>query len=706
VWVAATGKAAGGVLDVDDQVSRLVTTEVESQYRSIFENAVEGIYQTTFEGRYLRVNPALARVYGYPSPEALIKGLTDIAGQLYFDPKRRDDFKRAMAEEGIVQDFEAQVYRADRSVIWITENARCVRDSTGKILYYEGTVEDITQRKADEEQIRLLATVFDNVADGILMVDRDLIVRAVNPAYENMTGFARQELVGTKLDILAPGYHEKTFIESVWSEIAARGRWTGEATCRRMNGSPFIGAMSISSVQGLDGKPSHHVIACSDISLRKKQEARIRHQANFDLLTELPNRWLTTERLEQAILYATRGKTGLAVLFIDLNGFKQVNDGLGHQAGDELLKQVAKRLRACTRLSDVVGRLGGDEFLIVAADATEPRVGSSLAQKIIYSFADPFQILGREIYCVPSIGVAHYPDDGNTAEFLVRNADMAMYTAKQNKAHPVVLFEPHMLSAAADRLDIENDLRRAYERKEFVLYYQPKVDATSRAIVGAEALVRWLHPERGLVPPAAFITLAEECGLINAIGEWTLREACTQFVRWRDAGGNLKSVSVNLSPTQFQDRGLTTVVERILHDTKIPAGCLELELTESAMSVDMESAITTLGTLKAMGVKLSIDDFGTGYSSLAYLKRLPIDVVKIDRSFVKDLSTSQVDGKIVDAIIDLAGGLGFNVVAEGVETREQAEILRNSHCELLQGYLFSKPVDAAAFGQLMVASPR
>ena len=680
-----------------------MTTEVESQYRSIFENAVEGIYQTTFEGRYLRVNPALARIYGHASPEALIKGLTDIAGQLYVDPKRRDEFKRAMAEEGIVQDFEAQVYRADRSIIWITENARCVRGADGKIQYYEGTVEDITQRKADEEQIRLLATVFDNVADGILMVDRDLMVRAVNPAYENITGFARDELLGTKLDMLAPGYHEKTFIDSVWSEMAARGRWTGEATCRRMNGSPFIAAMSISAVNGIDGNPSHYVIACSDISLRKKQEARIRHQANFDLLTELPNRWLTTERLEQAILYAARGKTGLAVLFLDLNSFKQVNDGLGHQAGDELLKQVAKRLRACTRLSDVVGRLGGDEFLIVAADATEPRVGASLAQKIIYSFADPFQILGREIYCVPSIGVAHYPDDGDTAELLVRNADMAMYAAKQNKAHPVVLFEPHMLSAAADRLDIENDLRRAYERKEFVLYFQPKVDSTSRLVAGAEALVRWQHPERGLVPPAAFITLAEECGLINAIGEWTMREACTQFVRWRAAGSSIKSVSVNLSPTQFQDRGLTGVVERILRDTKIEPGCLELELTESAMSVDMESAITTLGTLKAMGVKLSIDDFGTGYSSLAYLKRLPIDVVKIDRSFVKDLSTSQVDGKIVEAIIDLADGLGFNVVAEGVETREQAEILRNNRCELLQGYLFSKPVDAGAFEKLLAA---
>jgi diguanylate cyclase (GGDEF)-like protein/PAS domain S-box-containing protein len=704
VGTARSGGRSGGDVKVNEVPPHL-SADIESQYRSIFENAVEGIYQTTVEGRYLRVNPALARIYGYGSPETLIQGLTDIAGQLYVDPHRRDDFKRAMSEAGIVQDFEAQVYRADRGVIWITENARCVRDATGAIQYYEGTVEDITQRKSNEEQIRLLATVFDSVGDGIIMVDRDLVIRAVNPAYESITGFASADLLGTKLDMLAPGYHEKTFIASVWAEIAARGRWTGEATCRRMNGGPFVAAMSISSVRDPDDETAHYVVTCGDISFRKKQEERILHQANFDLLTQLPNRWLTTERLQQALLYAERQKSGLAVLFIDMNGFKQINDGLGHQAGDELLKQVAKRLRASTRLSDVVGRLGGDEFLIVAADATEPKVGSSLAHKLLYSFADPFQIHGREIFCMPSIGVAHYPDDGNTAELLVRNADMAMYAAKQNKARPIVLFEPHMLSVAAERLDIENDLRRAYERREFVLHFQPKVDSGSHRIVGAEALVRWMHPEKGLVPPGAFISLAEECGLITTIGEWTMREACTHFMRWQELGLELKSVSVNLSPTQFLDRGLTGVVERILKETKMPPGCLELELTESAMSVDMEQAITTLGILKSMGVKLSIDDFGTGYSSLAYLKRLPIDVVKIDRSFVKDLATNAADGKIVEAIIDLADGLGFNVVAEGVETGAQAEFLRANHCELLQGYLFSRPVDAGAFTTLLERPP-
>ncbi len=381
------------------------------------------------------------------------------------------------------------------------------------------------------------------------------------------------------------------------------------------------------------------------------------------------------------------------MLYIDLNGFKQVNGGMGHQAGDELLRLVAKRLKTSTRFSDVVGRLGGDEFVIGASDLTDIKGGAALVHKVLYNFGDPFTINGREIYCLQSIGVAHFSADGNTADLLIRNADMAMYAAKQNKTRPVVVFESHMLSVAAERLDIENDLRRVLARQEFILHYQPKVDSTTHEILGAEALIRWQHPEKGFVPPGSFISLAEECGLIMQIGEWTLREACAQFVKWRANNIPIKSVSVNLSPTQFLDRGLVDVVQRILTETKIDPKCLELELTEGAMSVDIERAITTLGNLRALGVKLSIDDVGTGYSSLAYLKRLPIDVVKIDRSFVKDLGNSPADSQIVGAIITLADRLGFNVVAEGVENDEQADILKASQCELLQGYLFSRPVD-------------
>jgi len=673
---------------------------VEAQYRSIFENAVEGIYQTTLAGRYLRVNPALARIYGYESPEALVVGLTDIAGQLYVDPNRREIFKRRMALEGVVTDFEAQVYRRDGSIIWITENARCVRNGDGTFLYYEGTVEDISRRKADEEQIRLLAAVFDSVHDGILIVDRRFFVRAVNPAYSVLAGFAAEELLGRKLDILEPGLQETSFLAAAQRELANTGHWAGEAACRRRTGEPFMAALSFATVRDGDASPSHVVVTCADISHRKQQEARIWHHANYDTLTQLPNRYLLNERLQQAILRAERAGSGLAVLFLDLNGFKQINDGLGHATGDELLRLVAKRLQSCTRGSDIVGRLGGDEFLMVAPDIDGRADAINLAEKILYNFADPFRLGGREIYCQPAIGIAFYPEDAADSGTLIRNADIAMYAVKARKADRYAAFTPAMHKATAAKLNIETELHRAFERHELLLHFQPKVEAQSGRVVGAEALVRWQHPSRGLVPPTDFIPLAEECGLIMQIGEWTLREACRQFMEWRGAGLAIASISVNLSPSQFLDHKLVSVVARIIAETGIEPACLELELTEGAMSVDIEKAIATLESLRALGVKLSVDDFGTGYSSLAYLKRLPLDVVKIDRSFVKDLGANAADGKIVGAIIDLASVLGFRVVAEGVETQEQARILRAAECDLFQGYLFSRPVEPGRFMEL------
>lgn len=676
--------------------------DLESQYRSIFENAVEGIYQTTVDGRYLRVNLALAQIYGYDTPDDLIVGLTDIAGQLYVDPTRRDAFKYALEQHGIVKDFEAQVYRSDGSIIWIAENARCVRGSDDTVRYYEGTVQDITRRKTDEERILLLATVFESVADGILIVDAALTIRAVNPAYEAMTLCPGADLVGRTLDMFAKGFHEESFLPAIWDEVKLNGQWSGEATCWRRTGDPFVASLSFSAVQDQDGRHSHYVIGCSDISVRKQQEQRIWYHANYDLLTQLPNRWLATEQLQQAILRASRQMVGLAVLFLDLNGFKQVNDGLGHHAGDQLLRQVAKRLRACTRLSDVVGRLGGDEFLIVAPEVTSTHAASVLVEKILYTFSDPFRIEEREIYCLPSIGVAFYPNDGETPDTIIRNADVAMYEAKQNKSLRFVTFEQDMQAGSARRLDMGNDLRRALEREELVLHYQPKVDAQSGRVIAAEALIRWNHPIKGLVPPNDFIPLAEECGLITAIGEWTMREGCEQFLRWKSEGMDIGSISINLSPRQFLDPGLTAVVQRILVSTGIDPSWLELELTEGAMSVDAEKAVSTLTSLKELGVKLSIDDFGTGYSSLARLRELPVDVVKIDRSFIQDLESDVTAGRIVEAIIGLADVLGFNVVAEGVETGGQADILRLTQCDQFQGYLISRPLDAAAFSRLLM----
>ena len=671
--------------------------ETEEQYRSIFENAVEGIYQTTVDGRYLRVNPALADIYGYASPNDLIANLTDIACQLYVDPGKREAFADLMARQDRVHSFEARVFRRDGSIIWISESARCVRDADGRIRYYEGTVQDITERKQHEEKIRLLATVFDSVADGILIVDPELTVQAINPAYEIMTGFQREELLRRPLVLFAPGSHERDFIDAIWTIARQSGRWQGEVTSFRHSGDAFAAALSVTSVRAPNGVLEHYVLTIADISQRKSQEHQIRYQASFDRLTDLPNRWLVCERLEEAIVRAQRTKSKVAVAFLDLNRFKQVNDTLGHHAGDELLKLVARRLRNCTRMTDTVGRLGGDEFLIVAPDAADRSAGARLVEKVLYSMDEPFAVHNQELFCGASIGIAFYPDDGETADQLLRNADLAMYHAKRNPEHKYVFYDGEMRERSGFALGLESDLRRATAGGEFELHFQPKIDLAGNRTIGAEALIRWRHPIRGMVSPAEFIPLAEETGLIWEIGAWTLIESCRRLADWIRRGLPIPSVSVNLSPRQFQDARLVGFVRSVVESAGIPPGRLELELTEGAMIGDIEKAVTILNGLKDIGVRLSIDDFGTGYSSLAYLKRFPIDTLKIDRSFVRDIVKSTTDPPIVGTIVNLAESLGFDTIAEGVETQDQADMLRQQRCTRIQGFLISRPLPVDQF---------
>ena len=671
----------------------------DSHYRSIFENAVEGIYQTTVDGRYLRVNPALARMYGFETPEQLIASFTDIAGQLYVDPTRRDDFARIMARDGVIKDFQAQVYRRDRSIIWIEENARCVRNRYGRILYYEGMVTDITARVAADEKIRLLATVFESVSEGILVVGRDFRVCAANQAYLTITGLERGRILGRAPLLSTPGFDESGLIERICADADLTGYWRGELSCVRPDYVPFSAWVSVTTVRGPGDETEFYVLACSDITERKQQEERIRYQANFDGLTNLPNRRMLHERLDQALRAAAPGNERLAVAFLDLNRFKQVNDSLGHRAGDELLKQVARRLRSTCGASDTVGRYGGDEFVMIVPNIGERFSASYLAEKLLYAFSDPFMLPERELYCSPSIGIAFYPEDADNADGLIRCADLAMYHTKRSAPQRFSLYTPEMREQSVQRLDLEHDLRHAIVHGEFRLHYQPKVDFETGRVVGAEALIRWPHPSLGNVPPVDFIPVAEDTGQISEIGEWTLREACRQAQQWRRSGVCLDVIAVNLSPRQFHDSGLVRMVRQILDDTGLPPDHLELELTEGAMMDDTGRAVETLRRLKALGVRLAIDDFGTGYSSLAYLKRFPIDTLKIDRSFVRDIACNATDTAIIDTIIGLAGSLGFSVVAEGVETVEQALILMERNCRYSQGYLFCKPVAPPEFAE-------
>ena len=673
----------------------------EAQYRSIFENAQEGIYQTTPDGGYLKVNPSLARIYGYDDPEALISGLTDIAAQLYVDTTARDLFKHLMERDGRVHDFEAQIRRRDGSIIWITENARCVRDDHGRVRYYEGTVEDITDRKRAEEEIRLLAKVFESSAEGIALICRDRRVEAVNPAWATLTGCQPEAVRGQRLVLAAPGQHEKGTVDRALQQVDSLGHWSGELICARVDGAPFPAEITITAVRDPAGLLTHYVVALSDISRRKEDEQHIRFHADYDTLTRLPNRRMVLDRLAEAMKANTaKGGRG-CLLFLDLDRFKAINDTYGHAAGDELLKLVGRRLRHCVRSSDTVGRLGGDEFVVLVPEAGTGNTGTFVAEKILYSLTEPFTLMGSEQFCIPSIGIAYFPDHGDTVEELLRNADTAMYHAKQEADRHYWVYDPAMASRSLEQVNLENDLRMALARGELELFYQPKVEAGTLRLVGAEALVRWRHPTLGLVSPAQFIPLAEETGLILSIGRWVLRRAALQLVRWQVQGLNLPSVSVNVSARQFADRLFLETVQQTLADTAIAPEQLDLEVTESVMSGDVEKAIATLTALKNMGVTLSMDDFGTGYSSLNYLRTFPIDTLKIDQTFVRDVTGSQKDAAIATTIITLARNLQFSVVAEGVETEGQAEFLIRQGCDVFQGYWISRPLPPSEFGAWM-----
>jgi diguanylate cyclase (GGDEF)-like protein/PAS domain S-box-containing protein len=560
--------------------SEQAAREAEERYRSIFENAIEGIYQTSPSGQYLNFNPALSRIYGYDSTEDLVNGISDIQKQLYVEPGKRAEFVQLMSANGSVQNFEAQVFRKNGDIIWITENAREVRDAAGQLLFYEGTVEDITERKNYERQIE--------------------------------------------------------------------------------------------------------------------------YQATHDSLTDLPNRTLLADRLQQCINFADRFATKLAVAFVDLDQFKLINDSMGHHVGDQLLRVMAERLSACVRDSDTVVRLGGDEFVLLLTSLQKVEDISQSMQRVLTTVVDPCEIDGREFVVSCSIGISIYPDDGRDANALLKYADSAMYKAKQSGRNNFQFYTRELNKLLMERLDIEYRLRRAIENDEFLLHYQPKVDFGSGKVCGAEALIRWQPPGESMVSPMSFIPVAEETGQIEEIGQWVLMTACRQAKELSKLLGRPMPIAVNVSPRQFRQTGLVKLVESALETTGLDANCLELEITESTLVHDTGHFIKTLHDLKSIGIRLAIDDFGTGYSSMAYLKDFPVDRLKIDKAFVGNLEEEPSNIAILKAIIALGHSLGLKIVAEGVETPYQKAFLHGIGCDELQGYLFSKPLPAMAFEALLI----
>jgi diguanylate cyclase (GGDEF)-like protein/PAS domain S-box-containing protein len=549
-----------------------------------------------------------------------------------------------------------------------------------------------------------------NVAvEAIIAVDEKFRVILFNPAAQAMFGYSAEEAIGSSMERLIPSrlheVHRHHVDQFVKGDLGVRNLGAvREILAVRANGEEFPVEASVSKLMHA-GRPLYSVIL-NDITARKRDEQRLKYLADYDQLTALPNRSLFNQRLQRALAHAQRFNKALAVLFIDLDRFKNINDTLGHGAGDKVLQSVATRLMGCVRETDVVARLGGDEFVVLLEQAADARQASAVGQKLISAIAQSFPLEGREYHVTASIGISTYPTDGEDGATLLKNADIAMYRAKEQGKNNVQFYAPAMNSHSVERLSLESGLRSALQREEFLLHYQPKVDIASGRITGMEALVRWKRPESGMVSPAEFIPLAEETGLIVSIGEWVLKAACTYNHKWQRQGPAPLKVAVNLSARQFAQASLVRDVARILDVTGLRPEGLDLEITESMVMGNPEQAIQTLRQLKSMGLSISIDDFGTGYSSLGYLKRFPIDHIKIDRSFIKDIPEDNDDATITRTIIAMAHNLRLKVIAEGVETEAQLNFLREHRCDEMQGYYFSRPLAAEDFAALLQAQDK
>ncbi len=680
--------------------------EREDLVKLLLESTAEAIFGLDPEGRCIFANPACARLLGYARAEELLgQSMHALTHHHHADG-------RPYAAEACpirCSFLEARAVHADNEVFWRADGvalpveywAYPVRRD-GRVVGSVVTFFDITGRLQGEAKSRLAASVFESTHEGIMITDACARIVAVNQAFTRVTGYEEEEVLGRTPSLLRSGRHGPDFYASMRQSLDAIGHWQGEVWNRRKNGEIYPELLSISAVHDQAGAVCNYIGVFTDIGKIKESEARLAYLAHYDPLTGLPNRLLLSARLHHAIEQAKRQERRVGVLFVDLDRFKNVNDSLGHQAGDELLCAVTQRLSQRLRIEDTVARLGGDEFVILIEHLHEPRDAALVARTVLDALADPFPLaLGQEVFIGASIGISLYPDDGDDPAKLIQHADVAMYQAKKSGRNAYGFYTHALTENANQRLKLETKLRRGLERDEFVLHYQPQARLSDGRLIGAEALVRWRHGEDGLIPPAEFIPLAEETGLIVALGEWVLRQACAQWAAWLRQGFGPLTLAVNISPRQFRHLELVRVVDRVLAETGLPAGALELELTESALLHQGEEAEATLRELKRLGVALAIDDFGTGYSSLAYLRRFPIDRLKIDQSFVRDISEHSNGDELVSTIIAMGRNLNMQVLAEGVETEAQLAFLRAKECDAYQGYLYSRPVPAEEFEVLL-----
>lgn len=670
----------------------------ESRLRSIIENEPECIKIVDATGHLLQMNAA-----GLAMIEA--DNLEQVAGQRVIDliaPEFRDAYidlhRRVLAGESVQMEYEVIGLKGGRR--WLETHAVPMTEADGSIVQLAVT-RDINARKQAEQDMRIAAIVFES-QEGMMVTDvRNNILR-VNQAFTEITGYTADEVIGHNPRLLRSNRHEKSFYAAMWGSVNANARWEGEIWNRRKNGEIYPQYLTITAVKDQADKVTHYVGTLTDITHRKAAAEEIEHLAFFDPLTNLPNRRLLQDRLKPALAASQRSGRKGALLFIDLDNFKSLNDTLGHDMGDLLLQQVAERLSRCVREDDTVARLGGDEFVVMLEYLSERSAEAAtqtenIGNKILAAINQPFQLINHEYICTPSIGATLFSGHEQTVEELLKHADIAMYDAKTSGRNALRFFDPKMQEIVAARVALEEELRRALRDRQFVLYYQVQVKSSGFPF-GAEALIRWSHPELGPIPPSDFIPVAEETGLILIIGHWVLETACRQLKTWQQSPSTRNLVlSVNVSGKQFFQTDFVDQVVACIQRHDVDPKLLKLELTESILLEDIEETIAIMEALVKFGVQFSLDDFGTGYSSLQYLKKLPLSQLKIDQSFVRDIANDNSDRTIVRTIIAMANTLNLSVIAEGVETEEQQQILQANGCETCQGYLFSKPLPIEQF---------
>ena len=694
-WLHHAAFLAGCALQRSWQDDRIA--DGEDMFRAIFENEMDAMAIIDPEQHvFVAVNPAFERMLLYSRSEAVGMPVVTISTR----PEQTRLRLQQLNESAPRNVLRRRLKRRDGSV-FIAETSAYFLSLHGRRLIC-AIARDISAQYRSERALSLAAKVYESLTDGIAISVWPGPILTANHALLQMTGFSLEQLVGQDGGFF---YQDP----ELWQRIASRcvsSNVPGDAEVllRRQDGTVFACLLSLHFSRTSADAPVSLIAVYQDLSVRRQQETRLLFLTNHDILTRLPNRFLFYRRLDQAIAAAADDGRRFTVLSIDLDRFKNINETLGHPTGDLLLRLIAERIAGCVGKSDLLARFGGDEFTILAESVPDESGARQLAARIVQALARPFEIEGQELFVSASIGISLFPQDGGDAETLIRSADIALYRAKGEGKNNYQFFAADMSRASRERMQLENALRHALAAQEFVLYYQPKVRISSAGIYGMEALLRWDHPQLGLLNPVRFIPLAEEMGLIRDIGSWALQQACHQNALWQQAGIAPLVVSVNLSGLQLTD-GVLEVVGAALDDSHLPARWLELELTESTVMGAPETNARMLHALRAMGVKLSIDDFGTGYSSLSYLKRFPIDTLKIDQSFVRDIVSDPNDAAIIDAIIALARSLNIGVIAEGVETTEQLHFLRDSGCDSYQGFLFSEPLATADFERLLRAQP-